>query len=186
MNNPLRFTDLTGDTVDIDPNLLKPVPDREYDDLTTEDQTRLQFQKFWQAYGEEIMTLFCERGKYGKTKLNFKLGSYPASFLGIPYSPDFYGHTSWGKQGTNEKDFEHGGDKEVTAGFGVDELVANIYLHPNNARPSNELRSTGYDTPEEEYEHFRLIFLQIQKGKPVMTTEHEHVIINLNQVPKIK
>jgi RHS repeat-associated protein len=24
-NNPLRFTDVTGDTVDVDPNLLKPV-----------------------------------------------------------------------------------------------------------------------------------------------------------------
>ena len=45
LNNPLRFTDLTGDTVDVDPKLLKPILYTEGEQKLFEDMTPEEKQK---------------------------------------------------------------------------------------------------------------------------------------------
>ncbi|NIV96316.1 hypothetical protein GWN42_26910 [candidate division KSB1 bacterium] len=67
LNNPLRFTDLTGDTVDVDPRLLEPVvytegenkgQQKKVEDMTPEERQQYFFQQWWSQNSKTVEKLF--------------------------------------------------------------------------------------------------------------------------------
>ena len=199
-NNPIRFTDFTGDTVDIDPKLLTPVVYTEgkrkgqsklIEDMTPEEKQRYFFQLWWNNNKKEILSLFGIGGKYETTNILFKLGTYPRKWFGINLGPvkSFIGHTAWAKKGTDEGYFYHGGgffdggklysEGTVNPEFGIDELQINVYFNPNLSR------DYLYTAPH-EWKHVEIIFDAVKNGSPVPNGSDQHKIINNNNVPEIK
>ncbi|OPX99526.1 MAG: hypothetical protein A4E59_00257 [Syntrophorhabdus sp. PtaB.Bin027] len=200
LNDPVRFTDITGDTVNVDPQLLEPVVYTEGDkkgqtksfaDMTPAEKQRHFFQQWWAENQEMVNELFGIGGKYETTNIAFKLSGYSKKFLGITVmSPKlFFGHTAWAKQGTDEGYFYHGGDffeggklysdGTITPNFDIEKLQINVYFNP-------ELARDRYFTPPHEWKHVQIIFDAVKRGVAVSSGIKQHEIINQCIIPEIK
>ena len=193
LNNPLRFTDPTGDTVKVDTKLLEhPVytdgpnkgQPKKWQDMSDEEKQIVAFQQWWSENGQEVLELFGIGGKYETTNITFVLGTKPVGFWEGLFSNKgvegkFRGKTTFGKRGTAEKDF-YEGESRVTPEFGVEELDINIYFSPT---PTGGARST---TPEHEYKHVRIIFDRVKTRKVVPTGREQHELSDRNKVPVVK
>ncbi|APF16793.1 RHS repeat-associated core domain-containing protein [Caldithrix abyssi DSM 13497] len=199
-NNPIRFTDFTGDTVDIDPKLLTPVvytegkkkgQSKSIKDMTPEEKQRYFFQLWWNNNKKEILSLFGIGGKYETTNILFKLGTYPRKWFGINFGSvkSFIGHTAWAKRGTDEGYFYHGGgffdggklysDGVVNPEFGIDELQINVYFNPNLSR------DIPFTAPH-EWKHVKIIFDAVKNGRPVPNGINQHKLVKNDNLPEIK
>ena len=193
-NNPIRFTDLTGHTVEVDPNLLEPVFYKEgekkgqtksLEDMTPEEKQRYFFQQWWSKNKEKILSFFGIGGKYETTNVIFKLGRQPLGF----WESLFKGHlvtergyrarTAWGKHGAKEEDL-YTGTKAVKPDFGIDKLSIYFYFNPE---PAGGVRSS---TPEHEWGHGRIIFDRVKRGLVVPSGLGQHELMKDGNIPEIK
>jgi len=195
LNNPICFTDITGDTVDVDPQLLEPVVYTEGEKkgqtkslayMTPAEKQRHFFQQWWSENQEMVNELFGIGGKYETTNISFKLATKPKTFSekvksffapSILREPQF-GQTTWGRQNLSEAEF-YNGSSAIKPTFGIQELSINVYFNPKVSR------DTG-STPGHEWLHVRIIFDRVKKGEVVPSGATQHDIINQVMVPDIK
>ncbi len=190
LNNPLRFTDLTGDTVNVDPKLLEPVvytegeskgQQKKVEDMTPEERQRYFFQQWWSEEGEIVNELFGIGGKYESTNINFKLGYKPLGFwkniLTLPgLKNQYFGQTAWGRHGTKEVDL-FTGSRAITPSFGINELSIFLYFSPERARS---------ETAPHEWSHVKIIFDLIKRGQTVPTGMIQHELMRRGMIPPIR
>ncbi len=186
LNNPILFTDLTGDTVDVDPKLLAPViysegekqgQQKRIEDMTPEERQRYFFQQWWSENRESVESLFGIGGKYETTNINFRLGTKPLTtgekileFLTPPRlrEPQF-GQTTFGMHVTPEAKL-FTGTRDINPNFGIEQLTMFIYFNPNLSRMFNE-------TPAHEWKHVAIIFNAVLRGQVVPSGLKQHQFI---------
>lgn len=175
LNNPIKFTDMTGDTVDIDPALLQEVKTHDEGgnalELTTEQKQALGFQDWLKSSeGEAFMKDFRAGGKFGESMVNFKLSTIPGKtgiagfFQNKDALSNFFGATSYGERGMNEADFSRAA-RPVTIEGGLSNLVTNVYFNPTKARNGSY---TAYHEPG----HVYFGADAVKRGVPIPTLQH--------------
>jgi RHS repeat-associated protein len=183
-NNPLRYTDPFGDTVNVDPELLKPVVDEEgnpipYDQMTPEQQHRTDFQQWWEENKETIEALFGEGGKYETTTINFNLASmpYPKRSLSNLFGlfrrskslwSGYDALTSFGVRGSDPGTFYRGENPVGPLNMSLNDLVFNIWFNP-------ERHLLPQNAAEHEWKyHVNLIFDHVKNNLiiPIGNAQH--------------
>jgi RHS repeat-associated protein len=177
LNNPIRFTDMTGDTVDIDPALLQEVKTHDDDgnplELTIEQKYAVAFQDWLKGpEGKAFMKDFGIGGKFGESMVNFKLSTIPGKtgiagfFQNKNKLNDFFGTTRYGERDMNETYFS-GADYPVTIEGGLKNLVTNVYFNPN------KIRGRGFYTVAHEPGHVYFGADAVKRGVPIPTLQHD-------------
>jgi len=183
-NNPLRYTDPFGDTVNVDPQLLKPVVNTEGKPKSREDMTpaeihRTDFQSWWSENKETVEGLFGEGGKYESTTINFNLGTMPypertlSNLFGLfRRSKSLWNRydalTSFGFHGSDPGTFFRGENPVGPLNMSVGNLVFNIWFNP-------ERHLLPQNAAEHEWKyHVNLIFDHVKNNLiiPIGNAQH--------------
>ena len=193
LNNPLRFTDITGDTVDVDSQLLEPVvytegenkgQQKKVEDMTLEESQQYFFQQWWSTNSKAVQKLFGLGGKFETTNVSFSLGTKPLGFFEKLLANKgtlnkYRGLTTFAERATNPKDF-YTGSSEVNASFGVDKLDFIVYFNPN---PAGGAR---FSTPGHEFDHVKIIFDRVRRGQTVPIGLRQHELMGLGKIPVLR
>ena len=194
-NNPMRYTDPNGDTVNVDPNLLKQVLDKNgnpipYDKMTPEQQHRVDFQNWWKNNQNSVEKLFGVGGKYEETTINFNLGTMPyptpsfSNLFNLFASPEqlynaYDALTTFGTHGQDPGNFVRGREAISPLKMSVSNLVFNLWFNPNkHLVPQN----AAYH----EWKHVSIIFDRVKNNLIIPNGPEQHRLINRGEVPIIK
>lgn len=189
LNSPVNFTDMTGDTVDVDDKLLEEARYREgheragelkdLADMTDQEKQAYYFQQWWDKNEDAVEAVFGIGGEFETTNINF------ISASNMPDKENFYfffidaegrdvdrGLTTFGMQGGNPAYFNSG--KEYIPNFGINKLEFNVYFDNYEGYRAVKRLLPRASTAGHEMDHVLYIFDSFINKTTVLSASIQH------------